>query len=225
VYKKAQTRFLVLVIASTFAVGGCDLFEDDPVAPPPATPTPAPDAAAAKPASPVAAVPTPAVETKRKEYPQGRRDPFVFSPPPPASADTQEDRELGPLEHFKLDTLQLVAIVTGTAVPKAMFIDGTGFGHVAKEGDRIGTDGGRITAIRGNEVEITVTASPASASDADPEQGTPDGLREETESAPIVIRLSDTELQLEKESASNESLLDDLDLDDKKKAGNGARGQ
>ncbi len=224
-YRKAHSRLLVLVIAATFVVGGCDLFEDDPVAPPPATPTATPeDGAAAKGTAPIPAAPASLEETKRKEYPQGRRDPFVFTPPPPATADSQEDRELGPLEHFKLDALRLVAILTGTSVPKAMFVDSTGFGHVAKEGDRIGTNGGRITAIRGNEVEITVTQAPASASDVEPDQADPERLPDDTESAPIIIRLSDTELELDNGSASNESLLEDLELDNKK-AGNGSRVQ
>lgn len=221
-YPKTHSTLLALIALVAFATTACGIFDDDPVAPPPAAPAPAAEAPPKKPAPVVAKKPE-VEETKRKEYPQGRRDPFVFSPPPPTTEDAQEDRELGPLEHFEVNQLKLVAIVTGTALPKAMLVDSTGFGHVAKEGDRIGRNGGRITAIRDNEVEITVSPSQASASD-DPDSAE-DGNPEETESAPIIIRLSDTELELDKGSASNDALIEDLDLDGNKKAGNGSRVQ
>jgi hypothetical protein len=38
-----------------------------------------------------------------------------------------------------------------------MFIDPDGFGHVLKEGDRIGRNSGVVSDIRDNEVEITET--------------------------------------------------------------------
>lgn len=223
-YTHAQSRFLILAVLGALALGGCDIFDDEVAAPPPAEATPEAEAAPKEPAPVGDGKKELAEETKRKEYPLGRRDPFVFTPPAPATADSQEDRELGPLEHFDIAQLRLVAIVTGTAVPKAMFVDSTNFGHVAKEGDRIGRDGARITAIRGNEVEITLSQSPASASDADPDAA-PDRTPDETESVPIIIRLSDTELQLDKGSASNETLLEELELDGKTKAGNGSRVQ
>ena len=37
-----------------------------------------------------------------------------------------------------------------------MFIDPTGTGHLAKEGDRVGTEGGRVEDIRANEVVIAM---------------------------------------------------------------------
>ncbi|QDG52918.1 pilus assembly protein PilP [Persicimonas caeni] len=97
-------------------------------------------------------------EYERPEYPdQVRRNPFlpdleIFQPKEQlADGDV---RPLEPLEKYGLGQLQLVAIISEVAVPKAMFLDPEGFGHVVKEGDRIGQNGGTIADIRDNEVEV-----------------------------------------------------------------------
>jgi Tfp pilus assembly protein PilP len=103
----------------------------------------------------------PEKEYERPEYPGNtRRNPFMPDPEvmkPKQQVAEGEVRPLEPLEQYALSALELVAIISETAVPKAMFVDPDGFGHVVKEGDRIGRNGGQITDIRDNEVEIRET--------------------------------------------------------------------
>lgn len=100
-------------------------------------------------------------EYARPEYPNNtRRNPFQpdLEVVTPANVETDGQQEaLGPLERFALGELELVAIISEVAVPKAMFIDPEGFGHVLKEGDRIGRNSGVLSDIRDNEVEVTET--------------------------------------------------------------------
>lgn len=99
-----------------------------------------------------------ASEYVRLEYPNGvRRNPFQPDPnvvAPQANLTNGEVREAEPLERFGLGSLELVAIISEIAVPKAMFIDPDGLGHVVKENDRIGRNGGVVADIRENEVEV-----------------------------------------------------------------------
>jgi Tfp pilus assembly protein PilP len=99
-----------------------------------------------------------AEEYERPEYPgQLRRNPFLpdLQVIEPRQQMAEGDaRPLEPLEQYGLGELALVAIISEVAVPKAMFIDPEGFGHVVKEGDRVGQNGGTITDIRDNEVEV-----------------------------------------------------------------------
>ena len=203
------------VVGLALIVTGCDLFEDAPTTQP--AQEPAETKTQVQKTAPAKAAGEGVLEYKRPEFPQGRRDPFVFEPPPATVADEQEDYRKGPLEHFEVARLKLIAIVTGTAVPKAMFVDDTGFGHLAKEGDRIGRGGGKITAIRDNEVEITINQTQVLSSDEELEDPVrPE--REESEPVIIIIRLSDSELELGDSSvAEGEEILEELDLDDKKK--------
>lgn len=100
-------------------------------------------------------------EYERPEYPGNtRRNPFLPDPEvmQPKRQVTEGDvRPREPLEEYAISALELVAIISETAVPKAMLVDPEGFGHVAKEGDRIGLNGGQITDIRDNEVEVRET--------------------------------------------------------------------
>ena len=210
---------VVAAMASFTMTAGCD------DARPPPAPKPGAPAADKKPEVPLPAARKIATseDFKRRDWGSAPRDPFTFIPPAEKSKDDQEDRERGPLENFKVGSLKLVAIITGTSVPKAMFSDDTGFGHVAKEGDRIGTDGAIITAIRLNEVEITSDQSQVLGSDIDLE-GEAAGESPEAQAVPIIIRLSDTDIEVDKGSASNEELVDELELDKKRKAaGNRSR--
>lgn len=206
-------------LLAVVAMVGC---EDDPApaapppapveeTPPPAPPTPAPEAKADEPAE----------EYKRPEFPgQVRRDPFIFEPPQRQVTDDKgEDRQREPLELFRLESLKLVAIVTGTAIPKAMFVDSQGFGHIAKEGDRIGTDGGRITDIRSNEVEVTINPQRQLNSDEELENnGTAPNAEGEEQAEPvkIVILLSDTDIELpsEDEDEEDDDIVDRITGDD-----------
>lgn len=87
------------------------------------------------------------------------RNPFepddeVFSVDEVDELDDGVERALGPLEQYAIASLDLVTIISETAVPRAMFVDPTGMGHFAMEGDRIGEEGGVVSDIRPNEVEI-----------------------------------------------------------------------
>jgi hypothetical protein len=219
VWNRAVVRlFAVCAVAGMVLVAGCD--DDAPPPPVPGTPKAAPLALKK---APIAKALEGTQEFKRRSWGASPRDPFVYTLPRASTADDQEDRERSPLENFTLARLKLVAIITGTAVPKAMFTDDDGFGHIAKEGDRIGTGGGIITAIRLNEVEVTSDQSQVLGSDVDLEEDTPGGLPGAL-AVPVIIRLSDTDIELEKGSASNEALLEELELDRKRKpAGSDSR--
>lgn len=97
-------------------------------------------------------------EYTRPDYPV-RRNPFrpsaeVFGPRTEGESDDDGMRPAEPLEEFALSQLSLVTIISETTVPRAMFIDPSGYGHFAKEGDRIGRNNGVIRSIRRNEVEV-----------------------------------------------------------------------
>lgn len=94
----------------------------------------------------------------RPDY-SGQRNPFR---PDTEYLDIEEDPDdevadvgpTDPLEQYDLANLDLVTIISQTAVPRAMFIAPGGMGHFANEGDGIGTEGGVISAIRPDEVEV-----------------------------------------------------------------------
>lgn len=119
---------------------------------------------------------------QRPVYPNGvRRNPFQPDPAfliQQAEFETENARVKEPLEEFGIGQLRLAAIISGIAVPKAMFIDPNGLGHFAKVGDRIGEGGMTISAIRENSVTLS--------SDHNDEEGG-EGLSGSTQ----VIRLSD----------------------------------
>lgn len=81
---------------------------------------------------------------------EGLRDPFSFLPDPPNDPPPREANLLD------LNDMKLVGIVTGTAIPKAMFTDPDGFGHIITEGTRVFD--GRVTDIRDREVVVTLSA-------------------------------------------------------------------
>ena len=154
-------------------------------------------------------------EYKRPEIPAStRRDPFVYEPPKPKDDDLP-DRKPEPLERFELSQLALVAIITGTTVPKAMFVDSSNFGHIAKEGDRIGLDQGRITDIRSNEVEVTINPSSEGGAAVDVEPSANTG-RESGGGKPvtIIIQLSDTDIEVpdsEVDDEDKKTVVEQLD--------------
>ena len=207
---------LVFLAGTLVSVGAC---EDEVVQAPPQPAEQAPAPVEEKPAE-VAETKKPDEEAKgkgeeykRPEFPgQARRDPFVFEPPQRrvGEDDEEDDRQKEPLENYNLSSLKLIAIVTGTAVPTAMFTDNSNFGHMAKEGDRIGKDGGRITDIRSNEVEITINAKRTLSSDEELEND--DEEIEEVEPVTIIILLSDTEIELpaERDGEDDEDIVDSI---------------
>lgn len=91
------------------------------------------------------------------------RNPFEPKVPTGEQQDDGEPERQGPrdpLERYALEKLQLSAIISGVAVPKAMFIAPDEMGHLVQEGDRIGTDGGEIVDIRANAVELSIPQGP-----------------------------------------------------------------
>jgi len=219
-----QLRWLFSVLVTFGLAGGLAGCGDDPPPQQPAKP-------AEKPAKPAEKKPAPKpkadskkddkkpeedTEYKRPEFPEnGRRDPFVFTPPAPTPAGPgdPEVRIMEPLEQYELGQLTLVAIITGTPVPKAMFLDPTNFGHIAKESDRVGKDGGRITDIRSNEVEVTINSVGGLGTVADLEDQSDGPKREPGEPVTVVIRLTDTDIvlpDLEDEDAPK-SVVDQLE--------------
>jgi Tfp pilus assembly protein PilP len=147
-----RTATLAPGLALLLSVTACDLFDSSPTSAPPPRPAPAPSMAVTQ-VTPTDA----AAEYQRPEYPGRRRNPFqpdVDVLQPVSTAVVGEVRPLDPLEEFALSSLALSAIISEAAVPLAMFVDSTGFGHFVKEGDRIGRNGGIISMIRDNEVEV-----------------------------------------------------------------------
>ena len=197
--RSTRTLLTAAVLSAAVFATGCELLGLDGGE----TVTPPPEQAQAPPATPPAApptpTPTPAAESEEYERPEyenmARRNPFqpdleVVQPANlPAAGD---ERTLEPLERFSIGELELVAIISEVAVPKAMFIDPEGFGHVLKEGDRIGRNSGTISDIRDNEVEVTETAGEDGAQtrlrtvklrDAELSAGNDSGLSEEERAA------------------------------------------
>lgn len=70
----------------------------------------------------------------------------------PTAAAAAENPCTGPLCGEEAASFRLVAIITGTAVHKAMLIDSRSTGHMVRAGDVVGRSPYRITRITRNEV-------------------------------------------------------------------------
>ena len=86
--------------------------------------------------------------------PIGKRDPFksyisVLNKDPGAPKDDKS-----PTEEYELDQYQLTGLLSGTSQPRALVSDPKGVGHVIKIGTRLGRNGGRVTRISNNTVEV-----------------------------------------------------------------------
>jgi Tfp pilus assembly protein PilP len=118
---------------------------------------------------------TAATGINRLVFGEGSRDPFMrMFPDLPVETTANPDQptvelapeeanpeEWGPLAQYPIEALQLVAIISRTSEPRAMFMipDGSGRGVLARIEDRVGPDGtGRISDIQPNSVEITYDA-------------------------------------------------------------------
>ena len=87
--------------------------------------------------------------------PIGKRDPFksyisVLVKDP----DSAKDKQISPTEEYELDQYQLTGLLSGTSQPRALVSDPKGVGHVIKIGTRLGRNGGRVTRISNNTVEV-----------------------------------------------------------------------
>lgn len=184
--RKLRQIAMMCVLGASLSLAGCELLglSDSPQQPnqPPAT-KPKPKDPPKKKAEPKAEAQDEG-EYQRPDYPESlRRNPFQPVPdvisPVGEIGPVEPTRKVDPLEKFSVGQLELVAVISETAVPKAMFIDPEGFGHVIKEGDRIGRSGGIITDIRDNEVDVKETS----------------GEDENAQSSIRTIRLRDFEIR------------------------------
>ncbi len=119
--------------------------------PPPAgeeTPPPAPADTADKPAGEGEDV----SEIAYAYSPIGKRDPFrsLFD----QLQREEQNQQLTELQHFELDQLKLVAIVSRIATPYAMVEDPSGKGHTLTRGTLIGKNWGRVAQIKPDCVVI-----------------------------------------------------------------------
>lgn len=136
---------------------GCS--QDEPAAPPPATPKRTASAAAPKPVE--KAVEAPALPEFNYE-PTGKRDPFkppvdVERPPDPDRGEvaSREDAEpRGPLEELDVLEWRLVGVVQTPGRPRALVQGPAGRGFIIEEGTRIGRWKGEVATI--DEDRITV---------------------------------------------------------------------
>lgn len=162
-YLISQARPLgaILVLLLALGASGCELLGlDDPAASEPEEaqqnepPPPPPEESEPEEEPQVELEP----DYERPDYPgQVRRNPFLPDMNivrPTRNVEDSDVRAKDPLEKYSLSQLSLVAIISEVAVPKAMLLDPEGFGHVIKEGDRIGLNGGTVSDIYDNEVEI-----------------------------------------------------------------------
>lgn len=111
-----------------------------------------------------------------KERDGESRDPFaVFTEgivvvPPDETSKGSTPQVLRPIDLYDVDELQLIAIITGTALHKAMVTDPTGLGHIVREGDVVGRGTPmRVQRITRNEVLFKPLKAP-SAEDNQPKE-------------------------------------------------------
>ena len=140
---------LALAAATVLALAACGEEEDDTAV----TPEVAKPKEAAKPEAAAAEEKAPEESQVYTYNAVGKRDPFrtYFSEIEKEDAVT---RKLTELQQYDLDQLRLVAVIVGTATPKAMVEDPAGKGHVVKTGTLIGKHWGQVKHIRRGEIII-----------------------------------------------------------------------
>lgn len=61
-----------------------------------------------------------------------------------------------PLEYHPLNTYKLVAVISGTAIPKAMVVDSKGIAYIVRVGTPIGNEGGKVTSITSDGIVVEI---------------------------------------------------------------------
>jgi type IV pilus assembly protein PilP len=92
--------------------------------------------------------------------PEKRRDPFrsfIEVKETETAARKTPMLPLTPLQKYSLDQLKVVGVIDGTTVRKALIEDDAGKGYVVGVGDAVGNQGGRIVAIRPDQIVIQET--------------------------------------------------------------------
>jgi type IV pilus assembly protein PilP len=146
-------RLSPLTIAAALLLGGLGCSDEAPAAKPAAK-------AAAKKAEKAEAAekPAPAAAAPAQAYvyaysPVGKRDPFRA--PEVRREDVLNEACTEPLCQYDLEQLSLVAVVTGDPNPIAMVEDPNGRGFVVRRNARLGRRGGKVSAIRRDELTVT----------------------------------------------------------------------
>ncbi len=129
----------------------------------PKTTTSAAPAAPAVPvveSTPEEKVEPPAHKEPRYSYnPIGKRDPFKsYLAAEEENRQVMEkgsERHKTPLEKYTFDQLRLTAIISGTSRPLAMVEDPSNQGWTVHVGTRIGSNGGKVSAIMRSGIVIT----------------------------------------------------------------------
>ena len=104
----------------------------------------------------------PSGESGEPKEKKARRNPFASDLEQTEEDDEQSDepetkmRNRGPLEQHPYKKYRLSAIISQVAVPKAMFIAPDQKGHVVREGDKLGKEGGVIKDVRDNAVVLEI---------------------------------------------------------------------
>ena len=87
--------------------------------------------------------------------PVARRDPFrPFTLTTRAAAPARKRDNLSPLERFEIGQLTLVGVVADAKNANALVEDSSGLGYVVKIGTPIGTNDGKVIAIRRERIVI-----------------------------------------------------------------------
>jgi type IV pilus assembly protein PilP len=147
---KTLTRIAV-VVGLALGAPGC---EDSP-APAPVAATPTPPSPPKPKAEPPAEVPAGPVFVYAYN-PTGKRDPFrVPEDEIRPNINPLEQACSEPLCQYELEQLSLVGVVTGGPNPMAMVEDPLGRGFSLRRNSRVGKRGGKVTAIRRDEITIT----------------------------------------------------------------------
>ena len=170
--RKRGRPFVLLALALcavlACAAGGC---KDDPAARrqvtkkvvPPTKPVPAPaKPEVAEPETPESlSLQSPEEGQPISVYrPKAIRDPFKsFVTTRTEVPDSREEtpKYKTPLQRYSLDQLKVVGIIAGRRMRKALLEDDVGKGYVVSVGDAIGSEGGKITAIRDDRILIEST--------------------------------------------------------------------
>ena len=163
--RRVMPWVLALVVGATGSLTGCEMLGLDGGGDKPAE-QPAADGKAKTPkkkkAEAKAEKKAEEKEYERPSYPDlVRRNPFqpkaeIISPKVNVKDDDSSDKT--PLKEYGINQLKLVAIISEVVIPKAMFIDPKGVGHLFKEGDVFSSNSVEIVDIRDNEVAIQESA-------------------------------------------------------------------
>lgn len=87
--------------------------------------------------------------------PIGKRDPFKsYISVLVKNPGGNKNKAISPTEEYELDQYKLTGLLSGTSQPRALVSDPKGAGHVIKIGTRLGRNGGRVTRISNNTVEV-----------------------------------------------------------------------